>query len=348
MTNEINIAMITDQKYLLPTAVALRTLVEKANRDVMYHIYLIMDEECQKNWDRYYQIEKDNNIDIVAITPEMKEDVSEFQHSYVSKAALAKFCLAEIFPQLDKILYVDGDVIFHSDLTDLYDTDIADCYAAVVKDMPSYIWGDIGELGLTDYFNSGMMLLNLKKMREDDVKNKLFEYKKHEIRKLFMDQDAFNMVFANQVKFISPIYNFVSACYECATKEEICAFYGIDNADLEKIEIDHMAGVKKPWKDATSDKMLDWFPYLSSDREMAMCLQSYQKTIITRQDELIKELRQEIELCNEKLKAHEDSLNEHKEKIMTNEMRISKLDNIVFIRLWRKIRKDTTPKKLNT
>lgn len=359
MTNEINIAMIADESYLLPTVVALRTLIEKVNADVMYHIHLIMDMDCQNELKKYYDLKCPDNVNITFVLPSFEDDISAFSHTYVSKAALSKFCLAEIFPQFDKMLYVDGDVMFHTDLTQLYDINIENYYAAVVKDMPSYIWGNIGELGLADYFNSGMMLLNLKKMREDLVKDKLFDYKKNEIRSLYMDQDAFNVVFANQVKFISPIYNFISACFECGTKEDVLDFYHISDDDLEHIEIEHMAGTIKPWKDASSDKMIEWFTYVNNNREVAICLSNYQKTVTAQQQDIIKQLTQQqqqliqqqqdiikqlvqqqdvIKQLVEQSERHLGMISACEKRLSDAESKISSLDNIFFIRLWRKIR----------
>ena len=346
MTNEINIAMIADESYLLPTVVALRTLIEKVNADVMYHIHLIMDMDCQNELKKYYDLKCPDNVNITFVLPSFEDDISAFSHTYVSKAALSKFCLAEIFPQFDKMLYVDGDVMFHTDLTQLYDINIENYYAAVVKDMPSYIWGNIGELGLVDYFNSGMMLLNLKKMREDLVKDKLFYYKRNEIRSLYMDQDAFNVVFANQVKFISPIYNFISACFECGTKEDVLDFYHISDDDLEHIEIEHMAGTIKPWKDASSDKLSEWFPYIENGREMALCLQNYQTAIMQKQQKEIQEQQKEIqeqqkiiEELDKQIRESKDCIHNCKIRILELEQRVTSLDNIIFIRMWRKLRK---------
>lgn len=331
MTNEINIAMITDVEYLLPTVVALRSLMDKVNNDVEYHIYLIMDEECQDEMNKYYEIAYPENVEIHYVLPNFSEDISSFSHSYVSKAALSKFCLAELLENCDKALYIDGDVLFHSDLVNLYSTDIENYYAAVVKDMPSYIWGDISKLGLSDYFNSGMMLLNLKKMRQDSIKDKLFDYKKNEIRHIFMDQDVFNMVFKDQIVFVSPIYNFISACFDCASKEDVLKFYGISQDDLCNIEIDHIAGKQKPWKDASSEKTIEWFPYVNNNRELAICLSNYQKTVIAQQQDIIKQLVQQREQHLEMISACEKRLSDAESKI-------SSLDNIFFIRLWRKIR----------
>ncbi len=59
------------------------------------------------------------------------------------------------------------------------------------------------------YFNSGVMLLNLAAMRRDEITKKLFDYREHGIN-FFMDQDALNVVFRDEVKFLSWKDNFSS------------------------------------------------------------------------------------------------------------------------------------------
>lgn len=88
-----------------------------------------------------------------------------------------KFRIAEILKNLDKVLYVDGDVLFMKDISELYKTDIGDNYAVVTPEsfmVANIIPNSCRRIGINHsiYFNSGLMLINLKKFREDSEKNK--------------------------------------------------------------------------------------------------------------------------------------------------------------------------------
>ncbi len=121
----------------------------------------------------------------------------------VTRADYLKFNLATILAKTDKVLYLDGDVIVLKDLTELYNTDIEDYYAAAAQDLES-TWIDKRK---EPYFNNGVMLINLKKMREDNIETKLINYKKNDKINRFMTQDAFNTVLYKKVKFIPLIYD---------------------------------------------------------------------------------------------------------------------------------------------
>lgn len=92
--------------------------------------------------------------------------------------------LADLVPEIpDKILYLDIDMMANDDISKLYNIDISECeYAAVKEKYGSiFIW--------PDYINAGMLLLNMKKIKE----TKLLEKARNLIKTkkmLFADQDA--------------------------------------------------------------------------------------------------------------------------------------------------------------
>ena len=117
-------------------------------------------------------------------------------HSYISKDALIKFQLPWIFRDLDRILYIDGDTLLFSGFEQIFETDIDDYFAAVVMDMYMMKIGEWHKKpGLKCYFNSGVIYLNLEKMRRENCSEKLVEYQKGDIENVFMDQNALNVVF---------------------------------------------------------------------------------------------------------------------------------------------------------
>ncbi len=130
-----------------------------------------------------------------------------------TETALLKFKLLELLGDLDKVLYLDGDILVRDNLIWLYETDLEDHYVAAVKDLPQVLYERQrigGEIGGRDYFNSGVMLLNLEKMRRDGCTSALIEIKRNQADQSLMDQNAFNTLFQGKVKQLSFLYN---ACY---------------------------------------------------------------------------------------------------------------------------------------
>lgn len=194
-----HIAMICDQKYYIPTLVTIRSLKKHCDKMQQYTIHVVVnfknDEIIEK-----IKAEKDfGHVDIDIVYVSEKFDSIMTQHEYVSKSALLKFSLPQIFDQLDTILYMDGDILIRKGFENIFTYDIHDQYAAVVEDMNIDSREHPKEIGVDRYFNSGVMYLNLANLRQDNVTDKLLACKKAETSHMFMDQDCFNICFYQHV-----------------------------------------------------------------------------------------------------------------------------------------------------
>ena len=240
----IRIAFICDNKYVMPTGVAIQSIIENKKPATEIEINVIANEVSANNLEKLRSITGKNvSINIIEIDNKYKQLGS--QHEYVSKAALLKFELPKIFNNYDKILYLDSDVLVLKDLSQLYETDLGNKYAGVCKDLlATKFYKDPLEIGLNTYFNSGVMLLNLDKMRQDKICTKLLWAKEHDRRKKYMDQDAFNIVFNCNVEYLNPKFNYMTMEELFYKKSFISKFYNIDN--IEKPVILHLT-YKKPW-----------------------------------------------------------------------------------------------------
>jgi lipopolysaccharide biosynthesis glycosyltransferase len=93
-----------------------------------------------------------------------------------------------------------------------------------------------------------MMLLNLKKIREDEISEKLVDYKIHQDLGHFMDQDCLNAVFQENVIYVSPIYNWMAPNQLKYSSREIQDFFGIDfEPTTENAVVVHLTNRKKVW-----------------------------------------------------------------------------------------------------
>ena len=128
---------------------------------------------------------KDNKVFKVDVTDLYEEQFGNCKNegAYCTPYTLLRL-LADLIPQIpDKILYLDIDMMANKDIAELYNVDISNYeYAAVKEKYGSvFIW--------PDYINAGMLLLNIKKIKETG----LLEKARHLIKTkkmLFADQDA--------------------------------------------------------------------------------------------------------------------------------------------------------------
>lgn len=143
---------------------------------------------------------------------------SDFSHfprtiDYISFATYARLNLTNYIGNIDKAIYIDVDTLTNGSLRYLWNIDISDYYLAACQD--TFI--DIENLtykhqiGLDKkvYFNAGVLLLNLKKWRNEDVfENSIKWLEKYKDLIKYQDQDILNGIFKDKVRIIDNRFNF--------------------------------------------------------------------------------------------------------------------------------------------
>jgi lipopolysaccharide biosynthesis glycosyltransferase len=131
----------------------------------------------------------------------------------IPRAAYYRLFLSALLPEkVDKVLYFDGDIIVRHSLTELWNTDVSGHALAAVPDMREGVIDRYNRLKYSPswgYFNSGMLLINLKYWREHHALERFLDcIQKHHAQLVYHDQDVLNYVFHEQ-KIMLPIkFNF--------------------------------------------------------------------------------------------------------------------------------------------
>jgi len=239
MERIINICYITDNNYCNQTYTSIFSLKQNIIYKHKYNIYIIC-ENVKKNNVIYLNSLSNNNfkIHIIEVNNNIF-DVNDDSCGRIPSCALYRFMIDKLIPiECDSILYLDSDTIIIKDISLVFNTDIVGKYAAVVKDKINY----------NGYFNSGVMLFNLKKMRNNlNLFNDLIRIKK-ENDFTMIDQDVMNIYFKNKVSYINYGYNFLINIYGNTSLEKMKKIYK-ENIVEKNIKIIHYAGSKKPWND---------------------------------------------------------------------------------------------------
>ena len=169
-------------------------------------------------------------------------DDSLFQHLpafHGNRTTYFRLVMAHVLPEsLDKILYLDCDMIVLSSLSELFATDITGKYAATAIEaasMPHLAPFDLRY----PYFNAGMILFNLKQYRQNLLEEQAFEFaEKHRDILPFCDQDIFNVVFGGNVIYVPIKWN-------CVQHHRITFFPAVNRSILHTIGWRHP---KNFWK----------------------------------------------------------------------------------------------------
>ena len=255
--NFIPVVFITDDNYAMPTTVAITSLKVNRNPAVQYKVFVLAVDIAQEHQEKMLSLGEDG-FEVSVLEREISRQMLDMKQvrGRVTPSAMLKFDIPLIFKDYDKILYLDSDVLIERDLSELFHTDITDCYAAVVKDIMTYRSADKHLKWLQfqpeAYFNSGVLLLNLDKMRQDDIAYRLVDYRRYGLNR-FTDQDALNVVFDVNVRYISPYYNLLNCFFEWEPIETLRDFYGVDfPEEKEDIYLQatvlHLGDKQKPWK----------------------------------------------------------------------------------------------------
>lgn len=178
----------------------------------------------------------------VPVSGELFEKAPVMQH--FSKEMYYRLLCPWILPEEERVLYLDSDIIINASLSDFYHMDLAGAAMAAVRERFTGM-DDINRLGLkpdTVYVNSGVLLMDLRKMRKEMNTEEFWQVlRMREEKLLFPDQDLINIMWEGKMKYVEDSYNLnVNVLY---LKE-----YLMTRAQKKSaFKIMHYIGPNKPW-----------------------------------------------------------------------------------------------------
>lgn len=269
-----HIAFICDDKYVMPTIVSIYSLITNKRSDTSYKIYVFADNISNDNRVKLEDTCNYRNVKLRII--DFSSDNMRYLHKNLntknlsaSIAALQKFNIAECLPDIDKVLYLDSDIIVRKDVSEIYDIDISDVYGAASFDTSIMYSNKTKSINKNSYFNSGVMLLNLKKMRNDKIADKLIKFKESFGDESLMDQHVFNHVLKGNMKFFTLRYNLLYTNLLRAkskySMDQLNRLYHSEYHDIKDIRkktvIIHFSSKDKPWKFFDTPLADEWYSY---------------------------------------------------------------------------------------
>ena len=162
---------------------------------------------------------------------------------HITKETYFRYMIADVLPNISRVLYLDGDTIVNGDISELFDTDLTNYYCAGVSDIYIESVGYKKTLGLDGlYINAGVILFNLDEMRRTNIAEKLFKLTAENNFK-YQDQDAINVAFNGKIKELDCVYNF-KRNHQKAFPEKV-----------PSAKIVHYVGPNKPWRKFTFNRL---------------------------------------------------------------------------------------------
>lgn len=231
-----------DEGFVKYSVVSLHSMIVNADPSFHYAIHILhsgISEETQK---KATALSKDG-FDVKFV------DVSERLHAindilpirdYYSNTTYFRLFISDMFPQYDKVIYIDGDTIVQGDISELYHHELGDrwigaCHEQAMVQTDHY--GTYAEqvVGVSrhNFFNAGLLLINAKIFREKQIlkrfANALAEYR----FVVTQDEDYLNLICKDHILWLDQRWN----------TEAYCTF----PYPIEEAKIIHYIMVSKPW-----------------------------------------------------------------------------------------------------
>lgn len=191
--------------------------------------------------------------------PEKVENLLEkisMENNHLPISAFYRIFLPQLLPNIERILYLDVDVLITNNLEELWNEDLQGAFFGCVRDeavAATNGWGEqlLGTVG-KDYFNSGVLLMDLSLFRKYSINLYFYQFILESTQFYVLgDQDALNLYFKGAVKYLDIKYNYVVKLLDEQPRP------------LNEITVLHFLGPTKPLKNQA---------YMSSNQYQAVKL----------------------------------------------------------------------------
>ena len=243
----IPIFFTIDDGYAPYLHVALISLIKNASKDRRYKIIVVYQELNEENRNNLAKLVEDypnfemefkfmkQSLDMITDRIE-----NRLRSDYFTMTIYFRIFIPDMYPEYDKAIYIDSDIIVPGDISELYDTDMHDNLIGVVTDgsvndvpeLQRYMTESLG-LKLGDYFNSGMLLMNMKELRNVHLaEHFLYLLNKYHFDCVAPDQDYLNSMCYGKIEYLD-------SCWDAMPNR--------NKPEIENPKIIHYYLFDKPW-----------------------------------------------------------------------------------------------------
>ena len=239
---EIPIFFSINDGYVPFLDVAIRSLVANASEDYRYRLVVLNTGIDPQSAENVKGNERENvKIDFVDISQEIADIEKYFQNLYhFSLATYYRIFIASLFPEYDKVIYLDSDLVVLDDISKLYNLDLEDNilggtleeFIYNTHEFRRYASEAVG-VDPKDYINAGVIVIDLARFRKERIEEKFVELiTRYNFDTIDPDQAYLNFLCRGKIKMLPLGWN----------KEPI--EFSMD----EQVHIMHYALYKKPWQ----------------------------------------------------------------------------------------------------
>lgn len=241
---EIPIFFAVDDNYTPFLVVSIRSLIENSSKNYSYSIKILYTSISEEHKLSIKSLEKENiSIEFVDLNYYIAKIQDKlYTRDYYSKTTYFRLFIPDLYPQYDKALYLDSDIVILSDIANLYNIDVKNNLVAAAPDeviqntkvFQDYAEKVVGVASYKNYFNAGVLLMNLDELRKSNFQEKFLRLLETIKFSVAQDQDYLNRLCKGRVTLVDGSWNKMPMF----SSEEIKG---------EKLDLIHYNLAYKPW-----------------------------------------------------------------------------------------------------
>ena len=233
----------------------LLTSIQYSNNEENFDVY-VLHKNLNKNDKEYIEQGLENNIRInyIKIPKSEIDNFPVYEKRYPVEIYFRLYASKYLPQHIDKILYLDADIVVINKLNELYNMDFEDKYYIAATHIRKLLH-KFNEIRLNikedePYINTGVLLINLSELRKIDIEHKVIRFINKNKNKLMLpDQDIISGIFGNKIKLIDGLK------YNLGDRD--LRKYNLNNPNnkitlrwiCKNTVIIHYYGRNKPWKE---------------------------------------------------------------------------------------------------
>ncbi len=277
--NYIPIVLCSDDNYAPYTAITIQSIINNAKKDYKLDIVIFSSDISAKFKNMLLSL-RSKNTSIRFYDIDNSDDF--YIHGHFSKVTYYRFYISEVMQKYEKVIYLDSDIICNADIEELYNINFDESLMAsraigviywynknsFLKELDCSIkeyWDKVLKLNNpNEYFNAGVLVINISKFREQNILKKLLKATKEIENPPGVDQDIFNYVFNGNVKLLNNKWNFTKEPknIEADLKEWLPKdLYELYKLSEENFNLIHYADRIKPWNSSSVNFFNLWWAY---------------------------------------------------------------------------------------
>ena len=239
---EIPIFFACDDNFVKFTLVSLYSIKKNANKAFDYKIYVLHTGITGRMMNLLYDLSDENFTVVFRDVTEYLKSISDKLplRDYYSKTTYYRLYIAELYQEYEKVIYIDSDTVVQGDISELYNTDIGDCYVGACHEQAMVQTDEFGTyaesvVGVNrhNFFNAGLLLINCDEFRAHLVLDKFIHYLSRYNFVVTQDEDYLNLICKDHVYWLDQRWN--------------TEVFGQIPYPPEEAKMIHYIMVNKPW-----------------------------------------------------------------------------------------------------